>query len=212
MSERIKLTPGQRTVLATLVEHPQTTVVALAETACVGKSSAAAALVLLERHGLATRAVLPLEDGKPRPADIWSATREAGPVLIALDAPEARDPERGGFPHGQPDGDSSSGNPLDGLRGEPANTATSEPAPAEAIESADPALMAARLGKGALREAVREYLLDHPEATFTPTALSKALVKSSGAISNALDVLVATSEAVMVCEKPRTFRAAGPAA
>jgi len=210
MSERIKLTAGQRAVLATLVEYPQTTVIALAEAACVGKSSAAAALRLLEQHGLAARTVHPPEDGKPRPADFWSATREAGTALIALDAPETRDPdvER---PHlGQPDGDGSSSNAVDALRNEPASATTSESAPIGAVGSADPGPMAARLGKGALREAVLQYLQDHPDATFTPTALSKALVKSSGAISNALDVLVAKSEAVMVCEKPRTFRAAGP--
>lgn len=61
-----------------------------------------------------------------------------------------------------------------------------------------------------LRDAVRHHLLAHPESTFTPTSLSKALVKSSGAISNALDVLVARGEAALVLEKPRTFQAAKP--
>ena len=212
MPERIKLTPGQHTVLATLVEYPQTTVVALAEAACVGRSSAAAALRLLEQRGLATRTVLPLENGKPRPADIWSATREAGPLLIALDAPETRGPDMEGPHRGGPDDDVSPGDAFDEPCDEPAPVTPPEPDPSQVVKSAGPAPTAARLGKGALREAVRQYLLDHPETTFTPTALSKALVKSSGAISNALDVLVATSDAVMVCEKPRTFRAAGPPA
>lgn len=212
MPESIKLTAGQRTVLATLVEYPQTTVVAVAEAAHVGRSSAAAALRLLEQHGLAARTVLPLEDGKPRQADIWSATHEAGPVLIALDTSETGGTDVETPHRGQPDSEVSSHKVVDGLHGEPAAATTMDPVPAEAIQSADRAPLTARLGKGALRDAVHQHLLDHPDATFTPTGLSKALVKSSGAVSNALDVLVARSEAVMVCEKPRTFRAAGPVA
>lgn len=212
MPESLKLTPGQRAVLAALVEHPKITVAKLAEAASVGKSSAAAALCLLEKHGLAVRTVLPLEDGKPRPADIWSATSEAGPVLASLDACETGDLGTEEPHGGRPESDAAPGKAFDGGGGEPSVGTAPEPQPTEPVENAGPAPTTARLAKGALRDAVRQHLLDHPDSTFTPTALSKALSKSSGAISNALDALVARSEAVMVREKPRTFQAAGTAA
>jgi hypothetical protein len=235
-----ELTPGQRSVLATLVEFPETTVKALAAAAGVGNSTAALALKLLETRELVVRTISPLADTKRRPADIWSAAPNATAALMTpIEADSAEDP---------PSGPVAAEPESDGERPAPDNAATDNPptlrddaagaetlslseadadsaatvatpdavshpaAPtgvdvidsiAERSVSAEPQ---ARLGKGVLREAVLEHLRTHPELTFTPTALSKALTKSSGAISNSLDALVASGNAVLVREKPRTFQ------
>src|SRR5205807_1134117 len=63
------------------------------------------------------------------------------------------------------------------------------------------------LGKNELRTIVRDFLAAHPGHEFTPTVLSREIGRSSGAISNALDKLVISGEAVMVKEAPRIFAA-----
>jgi len=198
------LSPGRRAVLAALMEFPETTVIALSDAAQVPRSSTAAALKYLEDRGLATRKIFPILDGKPRPADIWSATTTAGPVL-SCDADagheqDSSDPasQRQRMPDGfnealEHDAKSS----VTGLVPEPTADGTVTAPPKE------------HMGRGMLRETVLQHLLTNPGMTFTPTALSKALGKSAGAISNALDVLVARDAAVMVIEKPRTFQAPG---
>ncbi|MEV6608893.1 hypothetical protein, partial [Kutzneria sp. NPDC051319] len=63
-----------------------------------------------------------------------------------------------------------------------------------------------RLAPGALRGMVEDHLRDHPDEQFGPTAIAKALGgKSSGAVSNALDKLVADGVAVKTQDKPRRF-------
>ncbi|GLY71670.1 MarR family transcriptional regulator [Amycolatopsis taiwanensis] len=65
---------------------------------------------------------------------------------------------------------------------------------------------AERLAPGALRGMVEDYLRDHPGEEFGPTAIAKALGgKSSGAVSNVLDKLVANGTAVRTNDKPRRF-------
>jgi hypothetical protein len=64
----------------------------------------------------------------------------------------------------------------------------------------------ARLAPGSLRGMVEDHLRDHPGEEFGPTAIAKALGgKSSGAVSNALDKLVADGTAVRTKEAPRRF-------
>lgn len=63
-----------------------------------------------------------------------------------------------------------------------------------------------RLAPGALRGMVEDHLRDHPSEQFSPTAIAKALGgKSSGAVSNALDKLVADGVAAKTQDKPRRF-------
>ncbi|WP_434450139.1 MarR family transcriptional regulator [Lentzea sp. E54] len=64
----------------------------------------------------------------------------------------------------------------------------------------------ARLAAGALRGMVEDYLRDHPGEEFGPAAIAKALDgKSSGAVSNALDKLVANGTAAQTNDKPKRF-------
>jgi hypothetical protein len=65
---------------------------------------------------------------------------------------------------------------------------------------------AERLAPGALRGMVEDYLRDHLGEEFSPTAIAKALGgRSSGAVSNALDRLVADGTAAKTKDKPRRF-------
>lgn len=64
----------------------------------------------------------------------------------------------------------------------------------------------ARLAPGVLRGMVEDHLRDHPDEAFRPTAIATALGgKSSGAVSNALDALVAAGTAVQTQESPKRF-------
>jgi hypothetical protein len=64
----------------------------------------------------------------------------------------------------------------------------------------------ARLAPFALRGMVEDHLRNHPGEEFGPVAIAKALGgKSSGAVSNALDKLVAAGTAVKTKERPRRF-------
>ena len=62
---------------------------------------------------------------------------------------------------------------------------------------------------GALRDKVLAHLDAHPGGAFTPHEIHKVLDHSSGAIANALDVLVKLGEAELASEKPHRYRRAG---
>jgi hypothetical protein len=65
---------------------------------------------------------------------------------------------------------------------------------------------AERLAPGALRGMVEDWLRDHPSEQAGPTRIAKDLAgKSGGAVSNALDKLVADGVAVKTQDKPRRF-------
>ncbi|WP_194913207.1 MarR family transcriptional regulator [Catenulispora rubra] len=63
-----------------------------------------------------------------------------------------------------------------------------------------------RLGKGELRAQVEAYLSAHPDRSFTSTEIHHVLKRSSGAITNACDKLVAEKKAVITSGKPRRFQ------
>ncbi len=65
-----------------------------------------------------------------------------------------------------------------------------------------------RLRAGQLGTLVLEYLVAHAEDAVGPTALGKALNRSTGAIANALARLAASGDAVLVSETPRRYRLA----
>jgi len=65
-----------------------------------------------------------------------------------------------------------------------------------------------RLGSGQLRDMVLQFLRDHGGEDFSPSAMGKALARSSGAISNACDRLQADGAVLRTSDKPRKFRIA----
>jgi len=58
---------------------------------------------------------------------------------------------------------------------------------------------------GALRELVEAHLRKFPSTAFTPHQVGKVLTRSSGAVANALDKLVALGTAQMITDKPRSY-------
>ncbi|MVU77117.1 AAA domain-containing protein [Nocardia sp. ET3-3] len=85
----------------------------------------------------------------------------------------------------------------------------SAPAPAAAASTAPaPVTAGARLGNGELRRMVARVLADEPATEFSPRDISNRTGgRSSGAIGNALDVLVAAGHADRTQDKPRRYRA-----
>ncbi|MEU0533467.1 hypothetical protein [Amycolatopsis tolypomycina] len=92
-------------------------------------------------------------------------------------------------------------------------TATGEDVPTAAERGKDtPAEDAAtdaskkeRLPKGALYELVRGFLQEHPGEEFGPAKIGTELVRSSGAVNNALEKLVKNGLATKTCEAPKRF-------
>ncbi|MBV8992244.1 MAG: MarR family transcriptional regulator [Pseudonocardiales bacterium] len=175
---------------AALHAHPNSTAAALSAAARIGKSTAQKILARWAGEGSVTRTPGIAEGGR-RAADLWAITD----TRIAAD--DAQDTT-----------DTTDDAVLE--KTEPANAA---PASAEAAKPADGATQTAggdgkseRLAPGVLRGMVEDHLRDHPGQEFGPTAIAKALGgKSSGAVSNALDKLIADGTAVKTNEKPRRF-------
>jgi hypothetical protein len=63
-----------------------------------------------------------------------------------------------------------------------------------------------RLGSGQLREKVLSHLREHLDQDFTPSAMGKVMARSSGAISNACDRLMADGLITRTSGKPRRYR------
>jgi DNA-binding MarR family transcriptional regulator len=68
-----------------------------------------------------------------------------------------------------------------------------------------------RLAPGALRGMVEDYLRDNSGA-FSPNAIGKGLNRSSGAVHNALEKLVASGYAVRTSDKPKKYSLAATTA
>jgi DNA-binding MarR family transcriptional regulator len=88
------------------------------------------------------------------------------------------------------------------------------PAPAAAAEEEDKAPAATagggRLARGELGSLVYQFVAARPDEDLGPTAIGKALGRSSGAVSNALSRLEASGQVRLVADKPLRYRAATP--
>ncbi|MEV0675909.1 hypothetical protein AB0I60_05225 [Actinosynnema sp. NPDC050436] len=62
-----------------------------------------------------------------------------------------------------------------------------------------------RLASGALRGMIEDYLRENSGQDFSPNAIGKALDRSSGAVHNALEKLVASGYAVRTSDKPKKY-------
>ncbi|MEG8179377.1 MarR family transcriptional regulator [Nocardia terpenica] len=62
------------------------------------------------------------------------------------------------------------------------------------------------LQPGALRGLIEDFLREHPGQEFTPGEIAKELKRSSGAVYNALFLLVGKFVAEHTCERPNRFR------
>lgn len=229
-------TPATRGVWAALVAQPGSPAANLADAAGISRPTAAKALALLEKAGLVTRAEGGRE-GSKRLADQWQpviGTEDAG--ASDRESGDAAEPEPAEVPveeatrsaeqaEPQP---SDSADDADAalvappvLGAEQAGTAEEderEPAqrrkPRSGARTGKPATApktdagTSRLGSGQLRDMVLKHLRDHPDEDFSPSAMGKALARSSGAISNACDRLQADGAVIRTSDKPRKFRIA----
>jgi hypothetical protein len=66
-----------------------------------------------------------------------------------------------------------------------------------------------RLAAGALQGMVQDFLTEHP-GDHGPTAIGRALGRSSGAVANALERLVTAGWASRSNDRPRRYRNAEP--
>ena len=167
-------------VTAALRQRPEATVIELAETAGVGRSTAAKCLAALEAAGTARR-VPGGRDGGRRVADRWAPAKPRPPA-------------------GQPtaDGDVDGGSTDD----RPVEEGTIED---DTIVGKG--VRESRLAKGELAALVVDYLSTHPEE-LGPTAVGKGLGRSQGAVANALQRLAVDGRVRLVGESPRRYRLA----
>ncbi|MBB5155910.1 hypothetical protein [Saccharopolyspora phatthalungensis] len=97
---------------------------------------------------------------------------------------------------------------MDSAPIQPVPELPSEPDTETSNISAEPApAKAGRLGKGALRGMVEDYLTEHADEHFSPNAIGKALNRSAGAVNNALEKLVADGYAIKTHNAPKRFAA-----
>lgn len=193
---------------ATLNAHPATTTSNLAVLAGIGRSTAGKILAAWATEGSVART-----RGSAQGADTWTicgTTVDHGtgpavdqwPDLAVTDgpvpdtAPGAID-DTGGEVADFPNRDTAERPEFPSTPGADAVTLNDQgPEPAKAR----------RLGKGALRGMVEDYLAEHPDEQFSPSAIGKALNRSSGAVNNALDKLVADGYAIQTQDRPKRFR------
>lgn len=175
-------------VAAALVAHPGATAAQVAEAAGIGRSTAAKVLAAMEDRGVARRDPGG-RDGGRQLADRWHLV-EAG---AAWGVPDVAGGEQDMV--AAPD---------------PAAVVGDDPGRGDvgdAVVVVAGSTESGRLGRGALRSLVLDYLGAHGGADgLGPAAVAKGLGgKSSGAVGNALARLEADGAVRLVAERPRRY-------
>ncbi|MGH4029310.1 helix-turn-helix domain-containing protein [Actinomycetota bacterium Odt1-20B] len=190
------LTGTPAAIYTALLTTPGVTAAELALAAGLGRSTTGKALAALEQHGLAIR-----EPGGHRGAirtpDHWHPA-PTSPSPTPRPSPSPTD--KTGGTEAQPSTNTAPDTPTD-----EADQATTPPPPTVIALP----VRKHRLAPGTLRKMVSDYLRAHPGEALTATKISRVIEKSSGAIANALVVLVKQGIAEQVTARPRTFRLAG---
>ena len=197
-------TAATRAPSAALAAHPGSTVAELAAEAKIGRSTAFKAPIALEKAGLASRHLGGIDGARLRP-DRWQMgpltppAAEAGePVALAVEGAETVGSA----------GKGSRGKKLKQARAasRPVTTITDHPDTPD-TPPADGGK--ARLPGGRLREMVLDHLRSYPTEELTPFVIGRELGRSSGAVANACDRLLADNVILETSQKPRRFRVAG---
>jgi hypothetical protein len=175
---------------------PGSTAAALSTAAGIGRSTAPKILTRWEKDGLVTRTT-GIADGGSRAADRWSITAD--------DQPTTNQPTTD-----QPADDQTTTDQT--TTDQPADDQTTNDQPTSDQPTDDqPKEKPARLAPGALRGMVEDFLRDNP-GEFSPNAIGKALARSSGAVSNALETLAKTGYATRTSERPKKYSLAATTA
>jgi predicted transcriptional regulator len=211
-------TDAEDKVWAALYAHPGSTTAEVAQAAKVGRSTAGKILAAWAKDGTVTRTSGIAEGGR-RAADRWTisdtidtTTVEAG-TADPLSTDEADNPADVLEPG--PDTETTDETPtedtesnVDSALLKPVPELPPEPDTETSDTSAELApAKAGRLGKGALRGMVEDYLTEHAGEQFSPNAIGKALNRSAGAVNNALEKLVAEGYALKTQNAPKRFAA-----
>jgi predicted transcriptional regulator len=190
---------------ATLNAHPATTTANLAVLAGIGRSTAGKILASWATEGSVARSPGSVQGGRGG-GDTWTiceATVDHGtdPAVDQwLDVAVTDEP----VPDAAPGTTDDTGGEVADF---PNRDAAEQPEfPGTLHDQGSASTKAPRLGKGALRGMVEDYLTEHPGEQFSPSAIGKALNRSSGAVNNALDKLVADGYAIQIQDKPKRFR------
>lgn len=178
-----RVRPAGDIVAETLAGHPDRTAAELAQLAGLGGSTVAKALATLEKAGRARRHAPELGGSHiGGSADGGSGGRRPAARWRAIFA--------------EPASSGSGRGTVQRTEGVAARTAPK--AAADGRRN--------RLGKGELTTLVLEFLVAHSEADLGPTAISRALQRSQGAVANCLTKLTASGDLVQTCEQPRRYR------
>ena len=175
-------------VAAALVAHPGATAAQVAEAAGIGRSTAAKVLAAMEDRGVARRDPGG-RDGGRQLADCWH--------LLEADT-AGGEPDIAG---GEQDMVAAS-DPVAVVGDDPGRGDVGD-----AVVAVAGSTETGRLGRGALRSLVFDYLGAHGGADgLGPAAVAKGLGgKSSGAVGNALARLEADGAVRLVAERPRRY-------
>ena len=183
-----------------LETHPGSTAAHLANVAGVGRSTASKLLSRWAAEGLVTRTT-----GKDQSVPVtWTLRDEQND-----DAVEVATDSENVAPMADQESETPTGTTDEreaDLSTSPAAVrTTSEPTTSEAPTADMP--KKERLPKGVLYELVKEFLQAHPGEEFGPAKIGTELVRSSGAVNNALEKLVTNGLATKTCEAPKRFTA-----
>ena len=225
-------TAATRALWAALNANPGATAGDLAEMAQVSRSTASKVLAVMEEAGRANRTVVG-HTGTKRLPDRWTVAtadqgRAAAEPVPSKDVPQglgerkadratdvAESASAGSDAEEAPASQTEAEQPDDEAT-PPTLAPDAAPRAVNAGAADHPADRpgtgsGARLRPGALREMVIGYLRERPDQDLSPSAIGKALERSSGAVANACDRLLADGAIVLASEKPRKFRIAAAA-
>ena len=195
--------------------NPNSTAADLSTDAGIGRSTAAKILARWVNKGSVSRTPGTTEGGR-RAADLWSITDPEAPSVTskaaetedadtdenATTAPSDTRTQTTDTDQTLADGDA----PEEVTADAGADTAAPTAEGKDTLEDGQQKMR--RLPSGGLRGLVEDWLRDHPGEEFSPNAIGKALGRSSGAVANALDKLVAAGYAAQTQDKPKRFTGA----
>lgn len=213
----------QDRVWEALRAHPGATAAELATEARVSRSTVTAQLDrwvteggVSSEPGVTTRAARrwTAEPSGPVAAAGPAAPHDTEPTAPTADAAAGQGPgdlTDDPAPDDTAPDDTAPGPEIAGAREEEtAGIPTTSPAPASPVHSRKASTNRSgpvRLGAGALRGMVEEYLTEQP-GEHGPVEIGKAISRSSGAVANALEKLTESGWAIRTSDKPRRYRIA----
>ncbi|PKW18776.1 MarR family transcriptional regulator [Saccharopolyspora spinosa] len=198
-------TESQDKVWAALHANPGTTTTDIAEAAGVGRSTAGKILATWAKDGSVTR-ISGIVDGGRRSADCWTMTHTDQITPPPGTASPARDDTTAEPATVDEPSQPQSPNQND-ESGAEEQVSAEDAREASGVDASGPIIKGPRLSKGELRGMVEDYLTEHPGEEFSPNTIGTALNRSSGAVNNALEKLVADGYAVQTQDKPKRFAA-----